>query len=388
MVQKHSRVYAKIDLSAVVHNIEEIHKLVQPSAQIIAVVKTDGYGHGAPEVAGAIEHFGYLFGFAVATAQEAYELRRHGIQKPVLVLGHVFEEHYPMLVQYGIRPAIFTLEAAKQLSKAAQEADKDIAVHIKIDTGMGRIGMPPGRESVKLIAQISALPHIVIEGIFTHFARADETDKTAAKKQLEQFEGMLTLVAEAGISIPYRHCSNSAAILDLPFAGMDLVRAGIILYGLWPSNEVQKSRINLRPVLELKSHIAYIKEAAPGQCISYGGTYTVMEPKKIATIPVGYGDGYPRSLSNKGWVLVHGQKASIVGRVCMDQFMVDVTGIPNAAIGDTATLVGTDGAQCITMEELGALSGRFHYEFACCLGSRIPRVFYKDGIPVSERECF
>ncbi len=242
--------------------------------------------------------------------------------------------------------------------------------------------MPADAASIELIRQIASLPQIVTEGMFTHFARADETDKTAALDQLSQFEYMIRLTKQAGVHIPYCHCSNSAAIIDLPQANMDLVRAGIILYGLWPSDEVQKDRICLQPVLELVSHVAYVKQLEAGKSVSYGGTYTATEPKKIATIPVGYGDGYPRSLSNKGCVLIHGKRAPIVGRICMDQFMVDVTQIPDVKTGDRAVLAGTDGTQTLTLEELGDLSGRFNYEFACGLSKRIPRVFYKNGIRI------
>ncbi len=388
MMNRHSRVYASIDLTAVLHNMEAIHRLLHPKAKIIAVIKTDAYGHGAVEIAETIEHLDYLFGFATATAEEAFTLRRQGIKKPVLILGHVFAEHNKMLAEQEIRPSVFTLEKAEQLSKAAQAVGKDLAVHIKIDTGMGRIGMRPGPESAKTIAQIAALPHIVVEGIFTHFAKADETDKTYTKRQIAQFQEIIRLAEKEGVTVPYRHCSNSAGIIDMPDANMDLVRAGIILYGLWPSDEVHKERIDLHPVLELKSHVAYVKTVEAGTSISYGGTYTAAIPRVVATIPVGYGDGYPRSLSNKGWVLIHGQRAPIIGRICMDQFMVDVTDIAHVKAGDLVTLAGTDGAQRLSLETLGELSGRFHYEFACTLGRRIPRVYYKDGVLVSQRGDF
>ncbi len=387
-MKTYSRVYAKIDLDAVLHNMEAMHQLLKPGTKITAVVKTDGYGHGAVEIAHAVQQLDYLYGFAVATAEEAFSLRRHGIKKPVLILGCVFPEHYRMLAEQEIRPAVFTLETAQQLSRAAAEAGRDLAVHIKIDTGMSRIGMQVNEESAKIIAQIASLQHIVVEGIFTHFARADETDKTSAEQQLAQFDHMIQLAEAAGVQIPYRHCSNSAGILELPQANMDLVRAGIILYGLWPSDEVRKDRIDLHPVLELKSRVAYVKDLEAGRSISYGGTYTTVKPARIATIPVGYGDGYPRSLSNKGYVLIHGQKAFIRGRVCMDQFMADVTDIPGVKAGDLVTLAGTDGGAVLTLEELGELSGRFNYEFACMLGKRIPRVFYKNGVQVSARDNF
>ena len=386
----YSRVYAKIDLDAVCHNLVEIRRLLRPDTRIIAVVKTDGYGHGAVEIATAIEKEQCIAGFATATAEEALKLRRSGIRKPVLILGHVFAEHYEKLVQEEIRPAIFTLEAAKKLSDAAVLAGRDAVIHIKVDTGMSRIGMRAAKESARMIAQIQALPHRIIEGIFTHFACADEADETFTKAQLAQFEQFVAQLEADGIHIPYRHCSNSAAVISCPDAHMDLVRAGIILYGLWPSDEIKaqaaERQIRLWAALELKSHVAYVKDLEAGRRISYGGTYTTARPSKIATIPVGYGDGYPRSLSDKGYVLIHGRRAPILGRICMDQFMVDVTDAADVREGDEVTLAGVDGAKNLSLEELGALSGRFNYEFACCLGKRIPRIYYKDGVRVSETD--
>ena len=379
-----NRIYAKIDLDAARHNLNAVYKLIKPDTKVIAVIKTDGYGHGAIPIATELEPVEYLYGFAVATAEEALQLRRHGIQKPILILGYVFPEHYPQLIEQEIRLTVFTQEMAEQLAKDAQKLNKDVLIHIKIDTGMNRIGMQAKEESVKIIAQIASLPHIIPEGIFTHFARADEADKSAANEQLIQFEQMIRMTEAAGIHIPYRHCANSAGIIDLPQTQMDLVRAGIILYGLWPSEEVQKERIDLQPVLELLSHVAYVKQLEAGKSISYGGTYTTKKTQTIATIPAGYGDGYPRSLSNQGYVLIHGKKAPIVGRVCMDQFMVDVTDIPQVKTGDKVVLVGKDGEEVITLETLAQLSGRFHYEFTCCLSKRIPRVYYKNGMALPE----
>lgn len=375
----YNRVYAKIDLDAIRNNLYAIKALLSPSARILAVIKADGYGHGAVPIAETLQDEDCLAGFAVATAEEALELRQNGIAKPILILGYVFPEHYPMLVAQQIRPAVFTLDMAEQLSQAASGQQRDIPVHIKIDTGMSRIGMPANAQSAQLIAQIAALPHLVTEGMFTHFARADEADKTSALSQLSQFQQMIRLTRQTGVRIPYVHCSNSAAIIDLPQANMDLVRAGIILYGLWPSQEVQKDRIRLQPALELVSHVAYVKRLEAGRSVSYGGTYTAAEPRIIATIPVGYADGYPRSLSNKGCVLIHGRRAPVLGRVCMDQFMVDVTHIPDVKTGDRVILAGRDGEQALTLEELGERSGRFNYEFACGLSKRIPRIFYKNG---------
>lgn len=372
-----SRVHADINLDAVVHNMDAMHALTKPGTKIMAVIKTDGYGHGAIPIAREIEGLDYLYGFAVATAEEALVLREDGAKKPILILGATFPEQYEALLRAQICPAIFSYEAAKELSKAAERLDVQARIHIKLDTGMGRIGFPVSGESVDTIAQIARLPHMMIEGIFTHFAKADELDKTAANRQLADFLQMTGRIEAKGVHIPVHHCSNSAGILDLPQANLDVVRAGITLYGLHPSEEVRLARMDMQPVLSLKSQVVHVKTLPAGCEISYGGTYVTEKEQRIATIPVGYGDGYARSLSNKGDVLIRGRRAPIRGRICMDQFMVDVTDIPDVRVGDTVTLIGRDGEACITMEELGEKSGRFNYEFACDLGKRIPRIFYR-----------
>ena len=263
-----------------------------------------------------------------------------------------------------------------ELSAAAQAEGKPVRIHIALDTGMGRIGIRPGDEGLSFVKKAMNTPGIVIEGMFTHFAKADETDRGPTYEQIGLYRDFNERIRrELGLEIPLCHCSNSAGIIEFPEANMSLVRAGITLYGLWPSEEVSKTIVPLRPVMTLYSHIVYIKEAGPGLSVSYGGTYTTSsEMTRIATVPVGYGDGYPRSLSNKGYVLICGQKAPILGRVCMDQMMVDVTGIPGAKEGSLCTLIGTDGDETITMEELGDLSGRFNYELACDINARVPRV--------------
>ena len=301
----------------------------------------------------------------------------NGIKKPILILGYTFPEYDAQIVQENLRPAVFSLIRAKQLSEEAMRQDKICKIHIKLDTGMSRIGFQVTEQSADEIAQIAKLPHIMIEGIFTHFSKADETDKAFTKKQEAAYEQMITWLKERQVSIPVHHVSNSAGIVDLPEYNKDIVRAGIILYGLWPSDEVNKENIDLQPLLSLKSHVVHVKELEPGRIISYGGTFEVEHPMRIATVPVGYADGYPRSLSNQGYVLIHGKRAAICGRVCMDQMMVDVTDIADVCPGDEVTLIGRDGAECITLEELGDLSGRFNYEFVCDLNKRIPRVYVK-----------
>lgn len=341
-MKTYQRIYAKIDLDAVVFNFKSIEQKLSADTKIMAVVKADGYGHGALEIAKTLEAFDKLFGFAVATAKEADELRESGIDKPILILGYTFEDDYEELIRNQVRLTVYSYEMAGQIAEAAKTAGVTARIHIKIDTGMSRIGYQATEESADEIAKISTLKGIDIEGIFTHFARADEADKTFTLKQLRQFHSMIGMLEERQIKIPIKHCSNSAGIAELPQANMDCVRAGIILYGLWPSDEVKKDSIALKPVMELKSRIIHIKTLEAGRSISYGGTYCLKEPRKVATVPVGYADGYPRSLSNKGYVLIRGQKAPILGRICMDQFMVDVTDIKDVQVLDTVTLLGRD----------------------------------------------
>ena len=387
-MKPYERVFAKIDLDAIAYNLKSIEKKLSPETKIIAVVKADGYGHGAAVIAKEIEESDQVFGFAVATAEEAFSLKRNGIRKPILILGYTFESDYEALIQKQIRFTVYSYDMAEAISKAAGKIGTDAYIHIKIDTGMSRIGYQATEESADEIAEIAALPGIVTEGIFTHFARADEKDKSSAKEQLKIFLSMIDMLKERKVEIPFHHCSNSAGIAELKESHMDLVRAGIILYGLWPSEEIQRDSISLKPVMELKSKIIHIKTLEAGRCVSYGGTYQLKEKRKIATIPVGYAEGYPRSLSGKGYVLIHGKKAPILGRICMDQFMVDITEIPDAKLLDPVTLLGCDEGSFLSMEELGSLSGRFNYEFACDIGKRVPRIFFKNNFPYAANDYF
>ncbi len=386
-MKHYERAWAEIDLDALQFNIESIKNSIDKAAKIIAVIKTDGYGHGAIQIARILEEEEQVWGYAVATAEEAFSLRDARIQKPILILGYTFPYSYGQIIEEEVRSTVFTYETAKELSDLAVAAGKDCRIHIKIDTGMTRIGIHPDDEGMALIRKISGLPGLQIEGIFTHFATADEADRTKTYHQMTLFKEYADRVDdELGIRIPMRHCSNSAGIAGIPEANMDAVRAGIILYGLWPSDEVKADgRIQLRPMLSLKSRVVYVKMVPRGQEISYGGTYTTTRDTRVATICIGYGDGYPRSLSNCGHVLVKGQRAPILGRVCMDQFMVDVTDIEQPVrVGEQVTLIGRDGGACITMEELGALSGRFNYELACDIGKRIPRIYRMDDTLIYE----
>lgn len=386
-MKHYDRAWAEIDLDALQFNIESIKKSIDKKTKIIAVIKTDGYGHGASPIARILENEERVWGYAVATAEEAFSLREDGISKPILILGYTFPYSYGQMIQEEIRSTVFTYEVAKELSDIAVMAGKNCKIHIKIDTGMTRIGIHPDDEGVALIGRIAGLPGLEIEGIFTHFATADEADRTKAYQQMKLFREYADRVkGELGLDISMRHCSNSAGIAEIPEANMDAVRAGIILYGLWPSDEVQADgKIQLRPMLSLKSRVVYVKTVPQGQEISYGGTYTTTRDTRVATVCIGYGDGYPRSLSNCGHVLIKGQRAPVIGRVCMDQFMIDVTDMDSPVrVGDQVTLIGRDGGETITMEELGAVSGRFNYELACDIGKRIPRIYKLDDTLIYE----
>ncbi|EOS41235.1 alanine racemase [Lachnospiraceae bacterium 29-91] len=376
-MNQHNRVYAKIDLQAIAYNMKQMKQRIGGDAQLAAVVKTDGYGHGAVPIAQLFEDTDYVWGYAVATLEEAVSLRRAEVKKPVLVLGCIFPDQYEEMASWEIRPTVYTKEMAEGMSQAAVKLHKTVYFHIKIDTGMGRIGFPVSEESADTIADIEKLPGVELEGMFTHFAKADETDPAFTQEQHEKFVWMQDALERRRLQISCLSCDNSAGIIDFPEFRHSLVRAGIALYGMYPSDEVDQNAVLLKPALELISHISYVKDVQEGTPISYGGTFVAEKNMRVATIPVGYGDGYPRSLSNKGEVLIRGKRAKILGRVCMDQFMVDVTDIPGAAFLDPVTLIGQDGEERITVEELGALSGRFHYEFVCCLGKRIPRVYIR-----------
>lgn len=377
---EYSRVYAQIDLDAIEHNLMQIGRQTGPHARVLAVVKCDGYGHGSVPIARAIENMDMVGGFATATAEEAMELRQAGIQKPILILGYTFPYAYEELVRQGVRLTVFREDTLERLEKAAQCAGKKAFVHVKVDTGMGRIGIQPREENLAFLRRIVDSEALELEGIFTHFAKADEKDMSYTLEQMRQFKQFVALAQEQlGLKIPCCHAANSAGIIRMEEAHLDLVRAGIILYGLCPSEDMAGEADWLRPALSLHSHLVYVKEIGPGQSISYGGTFTADRKMRVGTVPVGYGDGYPRSLSGKGFVLIHGMRAPILGRVCMDQFMVDLSELPRAAEGDPVVLIGRDGQEEITASELGDLSGRFNYELMCDLSPRVPRVYLQKG---------
>lgn len=375
-MKHYERGWAEIDLAAFRENLESIRKNMRPGTSMIGVIKTDGYGHGAAELARIMEKEDFISGYAVATVEEALALRRENIKKSILVLGYTFLSEYEDMILNDIRATVFTDEMLKDMGREAGRLHRKMKAHIAVDTGMSRIGIRPDDTGLSFTDRALHTPGVEIEGIFTHFARADEADKSSAYDQFHRFYGFTQRIEnELGYRIPIRHCSNSAAIVEMPDMNMDAVRAGIILYGLWPSGEVSRQPVALKPLLSLYSRVAYVKELEAGRQISYGGTFETKRTMRVATIPIGYGDGYPRLLSNRGEVLICQKRAKILGRVCMDQFMVDVTDIPQAQTGSLVTLIGRDGLEEITMEELGEKSGRFNYELACCLGKRIPRIY-------------
>lgn len=382
----YTRAYAVICLDAIEENIKAIKANLSEGTAVMAVVKADGYGHGAVPVAKAIEPYVKMYG--TAAIEEARNLQRHGITKPILVLGMTHERDYEEAVRWGIRPAVFLRKQAQGLSQIAARLGKKVYIHLALDTGMSRIGMRPSKESADLAADICRMPGICVEGIFTHFARADERDKFWARKQMDEFFRFMDLLAERGVAIPIRHISNSAAMMDMREADCDMVRAGISLYGMYASDQVSKDQVKLCPAMELKSFISYIKEISPGTAVSYGGTFTADRVMRIATIPVGYGDGYPRSLSGKGRVLIRGKSAPILGRICMDQMMADVTDIPGVKEDDPVTLMGRDGREEVSVEELARLGNGFHYEIVCGLGKRIPRIYMQKGKIVGKKDYF
>ncbi len=386
MLEEYYRAYAKIDLDCIKHNMQKLKNNVREDVKMVAVIKTDGYGHGAIPIAKAITDL--VEAYAVATIDEAMNLRRHGIEKPIYLLGFIHGAGIKCAIENEIRAAVYEYETAKLISDMAVELSRIAKIHIKIDTGMSRLGFKPNEESLDTLCRIKELPNVEIEGIFTHFAASDEKDKSSARKQLELYNDFVSKLKDKGLDIKIKHCSNSAGIVDMPEANMNEVRAGIALYGLYPSEDVNKGAVPLKPALELKSHIIFLKEVEEGVGVSYGSTFVTNRKSKIATIPIGYGDGYPRNLSNKGSVLIRGKRAPIVGRVCMDQFMVDVTDVENVASGDEVTLIGKDLDEMISVEEIASLAGTFNYELVCNLGKRIPRVYIEDGNVICKKDYF
>lgn len=366
--------YAVIDLDAIRENFTAICR--KAGTKVMAIVKADAYGHGAVPVAKLLEDQCAFFG--VSAFQEAVELRRAGLTKPILILGYTPVSAYPEAIRLGIRPAIFHWEDAVALSQAAQEVGQTAPFHFALDTGMSRIGFQVCEEDADLCAKIAALPGLFAEGLFSHFATADCEDLSRAKAQAERYAAFDAMLKARGVNIPLRHLNNSAGLMN--FGGQyEMVRSGIITYGLYPSDEVSPELLALKPAMRWYSQVTHVKTLPAGREISYGGTFKTTGDTVIATIPVGYADGYRRSLSGKFHVLINGRKAPILGRVCMDQMMVDVTGIPNVTVGTRVTLIGQDGDESITMEDISAPAGSFNYEFACGLSRRVPRYYLSGG---------
>lgn len=373
------RVYAKIDLDAIEHNINILKKKLSGKAKLLLVVKADAYGHGACEISRELEEQADYFG--VAEINEALELRKSGIKKPILILGYTAPQFFECAIENDITLTMFQLESIKELSKTAQKLSKFAKVHFAVDTGMSRIGWDVSEKSADEAAEAFRLPYIETEGIFSHFATADEEDSSFSEVQKAEFERFLALLEKRGVNIPVKHFNNSAGTLKFTEA-YDMVRAGIVMYGLYPSESIKSAsegKYELLPAMEFITHISHIKTLAAGKTVSYGATFTAKHDMLVATLPVGYADGYPRALSGKGEVLIHGRRCPILGRVCMDQMMVDISSVPDAEIGDAATLVGKDGGDFISAEEVANAAYSFNYEFICGISRRVPRVYYKNG---------
>ncbi len=371
--------YLKIDLDAISENFDAVcNKAGMP---VMAVIKADAYGHGAIQIGRLLEHKCAFFG--VATILEALELRNAGLQKPILILGHTPTEAFPAAIENDIRPTIFRYEDALALSNAAQSLGKSARFHFAVDTGMSRIGFQVTEADADACAAIAALPGLVAEGLFSHFATADCKDLTRAQRQAELFAKFDRMLKDRGVCIPIRHLDNSAGIMNFG-CHYEMARSGIITYGMYPSSEVSPNLLPLRPALSWHSRIINLRLLPAGREIGYGGTFVTKRPTMVATVPVGYADGYRRNLSNRFYVLIRGQKAPILGRICMDQMMVDVTDIPGVRHGDPVVLIGSSGDSRISIEQIAAEADSFNYEFACGISRRVPRIYYQGGEEIAD----
>ena len=371
----YGRTYTVTDIDAIKRNTLNVRRKIGSECKLLTVVKADAYGHGAVMVSKALCDISDFFG--VASVDEGAELRREGIKKPVLVLGYSDDGDIGKAIEEDISLSVFTLGTARKISQKAKSLGKTANIHIAVDTGMSRIGFMPTAENALTVKEISLLPFVRIEGIFSHFAKADESDLSDAKAQREKFKAFIKEIEKLGVGVGIRHINNSGAIMNFD-ESFDMVRSGIVTYGMYPSGDVDKEKLHIEPALSWKTHVFCIRRIEKGTEISYGGTYTAERDMVIATLPVGYADGYPRCLSNKGRVLIHGQFAPIVGRVCMDFMMVDVTDICTVGEGDTVTLVGRDGEKVLSMEEVADEAHSFNYELPCRITRRVTRV-YKIG---------
>ena len=371
----YGRLYAKIDLDNIGKNVSGVRNVIPKDTMIMAVIKADAYGHGAVQLASYLEDKVDWYG--VATIDEAIELRQNGTTKPILILGATMPQDYSDVVDYDITVAIFDKERAEALSREAVLQNKTAKVHIKVDTGMSRIGLPLNETAVEVVSEITKLPNICVEGIFSHMAKADEADKTSALEQKALFDKFIGWLEEENINVPIKHFSNSAGVMELD-ATYNMVRMGIMLYGYYPSDEMN-AEYKLYPAMELISQISYVKRIENGTGVSYGHTFVADRDMLLATVPVGYADGYPRCLSGKGEVIVRGKRCPIIGRICMDQMMIDVSGLDDVSVGDSVILIGESGSEKITVEDVADNAYSFNYEFICGISRRVPRVYYDNG---------
>lgn len=372
-MEEYKRTYVEVSLDSINNNINEVKKCIDSDVKILAVIKADAYGHGAKVIGNFLKDKVDYFG--VATIEEAVELRKSNISIPILILGYTSPKQNIDLVNYDITQTVYSIEMAEEISKAAVKLEKKSKIHIALETGMNRIGFKVNSESIEEIKAISKMDNLILEGMFTHFSCADEKDKAYSNMQMKIYDEFVKILEDNNINIPIKHMCNSAGIIEFDNHHFDMVRSGIITYGLYPSDEVHKERLNLKPVLEWKAHIINISEVQENCGVSYGKTYITNKKTKIATISIGYADGYMRNLSNRGRVLIKGKYAPIIGRVCMDQMMVNVTDINGIELEDEVTLVGVDKENSITIEELSKLAGSFNYEFVCGIGKRVKRIY-------------
>ncbi|AEV67135.1 alanine racemase [Acetivibrio clariflavus] len=379
MDYKFNRAWAEVNLDNIAHNVREIRRVTDKKAEIMGVVKADAYGHGVMEVAKTLIENG-VTRLAVSMLDEAIQLRQNGIDVPILILSYTDPIRAEEIILNDVTQTVFSHDLAEALSEAAVRLNKNVKIHIKIDTGMTRVGFMPGYSAVKNVVQISKLPKIIVEGLFTHFASADESDRSYTYMQFERFMSIVSELNRIGVYIPVKHVCNSAGIIEYPEMHLNMVRPGIALYGMYPSDEVHKDKIDLKPAMTLKANIILVKEVEAGTCISYGRIFKTQRNSKIATLPIGYADGYTRLLSGKGKVLVNGQLVPIVGRICMDQCMIDVTDVEGEVnVGDEAVLFGIQNGSEIKIEDIAKEIGTINYEIACIIGKRIPRVYWKNG---------
>ena len=364
---------AEINIRALIHNLNQAKRLAGSKSQILSIVKADAYGHGAVKISKALVRNG-IHHLGTALVEEAVELRDAGIKIPIIVLGGIFKEQIPKIAEYSLTPVVYQEDFLKAVAKEARKSNKKVNIHIKIDTGMGRIGVLSD-EAVNFVKKAASLKNIKVEGIMTHFADADLADKAYAEKQMAEFTSIVNKLNEEGIDIPYQHIANSAALVSFENNKFNMARPGIMLYGYAPSAEGKERGLNLIPVMSLKTKVLHLKKVSAGTYISYGRTFVAKRDSVIATLPVGYADGYSRALSNKGFVIVKGKRAPIAGRVCMDMTMIDVTGIDGVEINDEVVLIGKQGKEAITADDVAMLTNTISYEVLCCIGKRVPRVY-------------